>query len=189
MMRGDIKEMKISGLDDLEQSLGPAAFQDLVEGVRREAEHAANQTADRLDQFYADRGRERKKGRPLSAEPASFTLFLTAALRRKQWCEEGYERYIGTQEREIAMAGTMIKSFSNDKFGETAADRCRKFAADTLACWMQKFSWSARRLLGADVVLGGVDAITDQELEGLANFLFSHRACGKQSDGGNHVGT
>ncbi|HNO80097.1 MAG TPA: hypothetical protein PKN33_18775 [Phycisphaerae bacterium] len=51
---------------------------------------------------------------------------------------------------------------------------CRKLTVETLVCWMQHCSWSARRTIGAEIVLRTPSALL-AHVDDLADYLGAHR--------------
>lgn len=174
-------------LAELEHSLGPGAYHDLVKGIRCQAEHDADLLADALC-GTARPARRRPKCTPLPTGGwVSLITFLAAVLRLRQWRDKGHDRSFTTPPPDLSAAPEIVKCLSDSGGDESVAALARRFAVDVLVFWMANFSWSARRLLGVDVVLRNPTRLTAHS-KVLTGFLNGNRRLALGEDGGNDAG-
>jgi len=115
-------------------------------------------------------------------------MLLTASiLRLQRWSDDGHVRYLAWPP-DLNTARAIAKDLLNGATDQVILAKARQLTVDVLVCWMTHFSWSARRLLGADVVIGRSAPVLCQ-VNLLAEYLAAH--CGLSTDpkGSDHVGS
>ena len=167
----------------------PTPGQALLRAVILEADHAADIFVDELERRKGFPQENSRKRAPTVGPRLTEALRMAAHLRREEWRRQGLDRYLsayptGTSGSEDAQ---VRNSFDSEKPDTSRSDYL--FARTTFLLWLRHFSGCGREELGVDVVLGGGDAISDEQLHEVADFLWTHRPCGQKSEGGERAST
>ena len=153
----------------------------LIDGVRCEAEHAADLLIDRLEAHGLIPPEKQRRRKPVRGLSLVLVLRAAAVLRRLEWTKNGQDEFIQEIPPEPDLAPRLDAIFRTVSSGEAAESR--RYALRTLLAWIQNFSWSARAALGVDVVLGGPGSLDDRKLDELAGFLWRNRGGPEERQG------
>ena len=145
----------------------------LIDGVRCEAEHAADLLIDTLEAHGAIPPEKQRRRKPVRGLSLVLALRVAAVLRRIEWRENGQDRFVQETPPEPDVAPNMGEVFRSPTPSELAT--AKRYAVRTLVTWVRSFAWSARSSLDVDVVLAGPDRFGDQDLDELAGFLWRNR--------------
>ncbi len=164
----------IMTLEELRETLGPGAFEDLRLGVVCEAEHDANVMVSGLSTPSA-----RKRRRPDVQYPGrtkSHPIIILAAMlpRIQRWFNDGDVCYFARRPPDPAVVIDLLGRLGRSPIKNEDVALCRKLTVETLVCWMQHCSWSARRTIGAEIVLRTPSALL-AHVDDLADYLGAHR--------------
>ena len=151
----------------------------LIDGVRCEAEHAADLLIDTLEAHGVIPPEKQRRRKPVRGVSLVLALRVAAVLRRVEWRKNGQDRFVQETPPEPDVAPNMGEVFRSPLPSELAT--AKRYAVRTLVTWARNFAWSARSSLDVDVVLGGPDRLRDQDLDELAEFLWRNR--------GHHAGS
>lgn len=142
---------------------------ELIEIVARTAARDADKVRIFLDTFAKAPGMEWLAQKPVYL-PGDFLLGLGAALRLLAWeqCGIAVHREAGLSSAHDALHDVLLALTHPE-----AKARVAHLPDAVLALTVERFAWSARAELDADVTLG--QAEEEQVLEALADFLWANR--------------
>lgn len=161
-------------LQELERTLGSAAFDDLVLGTKCEATCDADRLADSLDQRTPSAGAESDSPQGTASEVVNALALLAMLPRIQRWHDEGTARYFAERPPTPDEVTVVLKRIRERGLSKADADACRMLAVRTLTCWMLNCSWSARRTMGVEVVLRQPTGLL-AHVDALADFIMTHR--------------
>ena len=156
----------------------------LIDGMRHEAEHAADLLIDTLEErglIPPEKQRRRCPGMSLCLGGA---VRAAAALRRREWNDQRLSEFVVDNPPESDFELQLDGVFQPQPPSEWA--KSRQYAVRTLVAWIRSFAWSARGILGVDVALSTDRPLTDHELDGLAEFVWRNRHIQRENQGANH---
>ena len=139
--------------------------------LRRSVAEEADRDADRVALFLRTLGLEASTNRPLHL-PGPFLLELGAALRLLGWEDCGLSVHLdaGLPPSSQALCESLLTLAAPDITPGPGKD---SLAYRVLVLFAERFAWSGREELDADVALGEADG--DALLEALADFLWDNR--------------
>ena len=156
-----------------QHAVAPAAAAALIDGIRYQAEHAADLLIDTLEAQEAIAPEKQRRRKPVRRMSLLLALRIAAVLRRIEWRKNGLDRFVQETPPEPDVGPNLGEVFRSPTPSELAT--AKRYAVRTLVTWARNFAWSARSSLDVDVVLGGPDRLRDQDLDELAEFLWRNR--------------
>jgi hypothetical protein len=170
-------------LEQLREELGPAAYDDLVEGVRCQAESDVALLIEAIDRNNGSVRRTTPNPTAKSQpSPTPLVLAMVAALRVQRWYEEGHLQSFANGPPDPASLIPIVERSAKGTLNEADAVAAKRFAVSVLVFWTKHFSWKARRLLGVDVALRQPQTLVSQ-LDALAEYLFEHSRLVSRQEG------
>ncbi len=137
---------------------------DLVQAAADEAER----DADRVGLLLTTLGLK-----PSIRLPVDFLLALGAALRLCHWEQNRIDLHLRAGLPPARQAVDEVFRTAAGNAAPGAAERSRNLADRVAALFVERFAWSGRAELGADLTLEPADE--DALLDGLADFLWANR--------------
>ena len=156
-----------------DHALATGAAAALIDGIRCEAEHAADLLVDTLEAHGLIPPEKQQRGSPGQGMSLVLALRTAAVLRRIEWSKNGQDRSVQEAPPEPDLAPNIRDVFRSPAPSEATV--AKRYAVRTLVTWIRNFAWSARKTLKVDVVLGDPDRLGDQGLDELAEFLWRNR--------------
>ena len=151
-------------LSDGRDTLG-GANRDLVEGLLREAEVAA----ERACAFLKEMGWANTD----SGIPLGFALNLAAGLRIHDWDLAGLSKYLDAAlplGRDIVLE--TLKAALATRQPKRQSGAGQPLFVTYLSTWVTEFAWAGRIELGVDVVIDRPAVLGEDELGAIADFLW-----------------
>jgi hypothetical protein len=172
--------------EDLKRALGPAAFDDLYRGIVCEAEHDADVLADALGRQARAAKPSQGTGEALKPELRSVLALLALPPKVQRWHDGKYIQDFDQLPPDPAVVRGLLKRLSDGSYDDASVALCRTLAVRALVWWMENCSWSARRTIGTEIVLGNPSAAMAQ-VDDVADYLQTHHRIVTGEKGGNHA--